>query len=71
MEVSGVFLTMGMDIAPLAEAPAGSLVAVSGLSRVIHRSATLASDPRIPELLPLELENVKAKVRELVGVPGL
>merc|ERR1719321_1357398 len=42
-----------MDIAPLAEAPAGSLVAVSGLSRAIHRSATLASDPRIPALLPL------------------
>jgi len=53
VEVSGVFLTMGMDIAPLAEAPAGSLVAVSGLSRAIHRSATLASDPRIPALLPL------------------
>ena len=53
MEVSGLFLTMGMDIAPLAEAPAGSLVAVSGLSRAIHRSATLASDPRMPALLPL------------------
>ena len=53
VEVSGVFLTMGMDICPLEQAPAGSLVAISGLSQAIHRSATLASSHAFSPLLPL------------------
>ena len=54
--VSGLYLMMGRDLEALAEAPAGSIVAVAGFEEYVHRSATLVSDPDLPALAPMTFQ---------------
>ena len=55
--VTGLFLMKGRDIDALPAAGAGNMVAIAGLSEVIHRSATLTSTKEMYPFTPMTYQS--------------